>query len=119
MSDETFPVALGGRRWQIPHLPFRVLKKAQPRLLKRSRALAGESSDIGMILRLDEESLDDLAEAVFLAVQVADPSLTREVFLDLPFSAADLIGAMPSVIAACGLKVAQRAPAEEGGEEKK
>ncbi len=32
MSEETFEIALGGRRWAAPHLPFRVIKAIQPAL---------------------------------------------------------------------------------------
>lgn len=112
MSDETFPITLGGRTWALEHLPFRVLKKAQPKLLLRGNALY-EGGGNGVLLRLDEEALDDLAETAFLAVSVVDPSLTREAFLELRFTSADLLAALPNVMKACGLAVGARGLAEE------
>ena len=29
MSEEAFAVSLGGRRWAVPHLPFRAVKAIQ------------------------------------------------------------------------------------------
>ena len=34
MSEETFVVELAGRRWALPHLPFRLIKTIQPALFQ-------------------------------------------------------------------------------------
>lgn len=126
MSDETFPVTLAGQTWDLPRLPFRVCKKVQPRLLKRSRDLfggRGEASEPGfamaLALRLDEPVLDDLADAAYFAVSAVDPKLTREAFLELPFTSGELVAAMKPLLQACGLEVGERAAAAQGPQEKK
>ena len=105
MSDgETFRVALGGKSWDVPHLPFRVIKKVQPALFAIYTAAGGASMSSESVARLGEEDLDRLAEATWQTVAVADPTLTLADFLDLPFSVGDLINAFPAVAKAVGLR---------------
>jgi hypothetical protein len=104
MSEETFVVALGGRQWALPHLPFRAIKKIQPALFQTYAELGGAAISTANIAQLSEGQLDRLAEATYLAIAHVDPDLTREEFLDLPFSVGELMLAFPAVARAAGLR---------------
>lgn len=112
MSDETFPVSLGGRSWRLPHLPFRAIKAIQPALYDIYVAAGGPSMSSDSVARLGEAELERLAEATWRAVAHADPALSFADFLELPFSVGDLIQAFPSVAKAAGLRAAGTATAE-------
>lgn len=96
MSDETFPVELAGRRWNLPHLPFRLIKAIQPALFK-AYADAGEGA-------LNETQIDNLAQSAWRAISHVEPSLSFEDFLGLSFSVGDLFAALPAVAQAAGLR---------------
>ncbi len=100
MSEETFAVELAGRRWSIPHLPFRVIKSIQPALFKiyEEAAKAGPSA-------LSEAQIDNLAAAAWKAIAYVEPSITFDDFLAMPFSVADLLTALPAIAQAAGLRV--------------
>ncbi len=112
MSDETFPVALGGRAWALPHLPFRAIKAIQPALYDIYVAAGGPSMSSDSVARLGEKELERLAEATWRAVAHVDSALSFADFLELPFSVGDLIQAFPSVAKAAGLRAAQNATTE-------
>jgi hypothetical protein len=112
VSDETFPVSLGGRSWALPHLPFRAIKAIQPALYDIYLAAGGPSMSNDSVARLGEAELDRLAEATWRAVVSVDPALSLADFLELPFSVGDLIHAFPSVAQAAGLRAAGHATAE-------
>ena len=119
MSDETFPVSLGGRTWALPHLPFRAIKAIQPALYDIYIAAGGPAMSSDSVARLGEAELERLAEATWRAIAHVEPALTFADFIDLPFSVGDLIQAFPSVAKAAGL-VAQarrrrRRPSRENG----
>jgi hypothetical protein len=109
MSDETFLVSLGGRRWSLPHLPFRAIKKIQPALFQVYSELGGAAMSTASVTQLSEAHLDRLAEATYLAITNVDPELSRESFLDLPFSVGELMQAFPAVASAAGLRAVQSA----------
>jgi len=96
VSEETFAVELAGRRWDLPHLPFRLIKTIQPALFK-AYADAGEGA-------LNEAQIDNLANAAWRALSHVDPALSWEDFLALPFSIGDLFAALPAVAQASGLR---------------
>ena len=52
MSDEPFIVSLAGRRWALPHLPFRAVKKIQPALFQIYSELGGGAMTVGSIAQL-------------------------------------------------------------------
>ena len=106
MSEETFAVSLAGRRWRLPHLPFRAIKKIQPALFQIYAELGGAAISTSSVAELSETQLDRLAEATYLAIAHADPELSKEAFLDLPFSVGDLMLAFPAVANAAGLRAA-------------
>lgn len=98
MTDEPFAVELAGRRWELPHLPFRIVKSIQPALFKAysDAAQTGNSA-------LAESQIDALAGAAWRAIAHVDPTLSLDDFLSLPFSVADLLAALPAVAQAAGL----------------
>jgi hypothetical protein len=107
-------LTLGGRSWTLPEqLPFHACKKVQPRLLRRGLELFGgerPASLLATVAKLDEPTLDDLGDAAYHAVHVVDPHLTHAAFLALPIKAAELVGALPALLEACGLEIV---PAKE------
>jgi hypothetical protein len=119
MSEENFVVALGGRQWVLPHLPFRAIKKIQPALFRIYTELGGAAISTASVAELSETQLDQLAEATYLALAHVDPDLTRESFLDLPFSVGDLMQAFPALAKAAGLRPggAPESPASEAARE--
>ena len=116
MSEETFDVALGGKRWTLPHLPFRAIKAIQPALFDIYLAAGGPAISSDSVARLGEPELDRLAEATWRAIVHVDPALTYSDFLDLPFTVGELIQAFPSVAKAAGLRPGQDATREASPE---
>ncbi len=116
MSEETFEIALGGRRWAAPHLPFRVIKAIQPALFDIYLEAGGPSMSSDSVARLGEAQLDRLAEATWRAIAHVDPALSYADFLDLPFSVGELIQAFPSVAKAAGLRPGKSATPEASPE---
>lgn len=111
MPDETFPLSLAGRRWNLPHLPFRAIKAIQPALFAVYAGAGGAEMSSATIARLDEAQFDRLAEATWRAIAVVDPALAYADFLDLPFSVGELIEAFPAVARAAGLSATAKAEA--------
>ena len=118
MSDETFPVDLGGCHWDLPHLPFRLVKKIQPAVAAISRAFPTALDAQRALVNLDEAALDAIADVVFAAVNAVDgaPSMSKDAFYELPFASGNLVAALPSVLSACGMKIIAR---DEADSEKK
>ena len=104
MSEETFGIALAGKRWSLPHLPFRAIKAIQPALFDVYLAAGGASLTSDSVARLGEAELDKLAEATWRAIAHVEPALSFADFLELPFSVGELIQAFPSVARAAGLR---------------
>ena len=117
MNEETFPISLGGRRWSLPHLPFRAIKKIQPALFQVYAELGGAAMSTSSVAQLSEGQLDRLAEATHQAIAHVDPELSREAFLDLPFSVGDLMQAFPAVAKAAGLRAPSAADSTEAAQE--
>jgi hypothetical protein len=112
LSDENFEVTLGGKRWSIPHLPFRAIKAIQPALFDIYVAAGGSSMSSESVARLGETELDRLAEATWRAISFVDPGLAFADFLELRFSVGELIEAFPAVAKAAGLRPASEATRE-------
>ncbi len=104
MTDESFPVLLGGRRWDVPHLPFRVIKSIQPALFKIYSAAGGENMTTGSVAALGESEIESLAKTTWLAIAHVDRELSFEAFQELPFSVGDLLAAFPSIARSAGLR---------------
>jgi hypothetical protein len=112
VSDELFEVLLGGRKWAIPHLPFRAIKAIQPALFDIYVAAGGASMSSESVARLGESELDRLAGATWRAIAHVDPALTYADFLELPFSVGELIQVFPAIAKAVGLRPASEAAQE-------
>ena len=106
MTEDNFVVELAGRRWALPHLPFRIIKSVQPALFKAY----SDATQTGNAA-LAEEQIDALASATWRAISFIDPALSFDEFLALPFTVADLLTALPAVAEAAGLR-AQTATSE-------
>ncbi len=100
-----YPVLLGGVTFDVPSLPWRVVRELQPGLLGWVAAV-----DIGAdgrgVLRLTSDDLGRLADLVFqaLAVSPQGRAMTREAFDDLPMSALDIANSVNPILRACGLR---------------
>jgi hypothetical protein len=104
LREETFPVTLAGRRWDLPHLPFRAIKAIQPALFQVYTDAGGQAITTQSVAALGEVQIERLAEATWRAISQVDPALTYDAFLDLSFTVGDLILAFPSVAQAAGLR---------------
>jgi hypothetical protein len=100
VTDEPFIIELAGRRWSLPHLPFRIIKSIQPALFQ----VYSETLQMGAS-PLTESQIDNLAGAAWRAIAYVDPALGLDDFLSLPFSVADLFLILPVVAQAAGLRV--------------
>ena len=116
MSDETFTIALGGKSWALPHLPFRAIKAIQPALYAIYLAAGGPAMSSDSVARLDETDLERLAEATWRAIAHVDPALAYADFLELPFSVGELIQAFPAIAKAAGLRPGKDATQEASQE---
>ncbi len=104
MAEETFEIALGGRRWTLSRLPWRISHRVLPRALAQARALA-DGDEAAVLQRLDQHPLEEQVEIVALALQSVDPDATVEALGELHFSVADLAGALVQTMRACGLEI--------------
>ena len=102
MADETFLIELGGRRWELRRLPFGVLRKVQPALLRQAREITNGDA-ASAVYRLNEAALAKQAEAVALALRTVDPEMTSAVLDGMHFTPADLAIAVLQVLRACGI----------------
>jgi hypothetical protein len=113
LSDETFPVRLAGRSWELPHLSFRSIKAIQPALFRIYASAGGVEMSNSSIAALGEDDIEGLARATWRALSQVDPDLTLDAFMDLPFSVQDLLAAFPSVALAIGLRPADKLATSE------
>ena len=112
MSEETFRIALAGRSWALPHLPFRAIKAIQPALFQIYADAGGDAATSASVARLGEPQFDRLAQAAWRAIAVVDPALGYEDFLDLKFSVGELIQTLPALAKAAGLRATAPAAQE-------
>jgi len=113
VSEEMFTVALAGRAWALPHLPFRAVKAIQPALFAVYADAGGAEMSASSVAQLGEAQFDRLAEATWRAIAVVEPGLSYTEFLDLPFSVGELIQAFPAVAKAAGLRAAEESEATQ------
>ncbi len=105
MTEAPFVIELAGRRWSLPHLPFRLIKSIQPALFQ----IYADTAQMGAS-PLSEIQIESLAGAAWRAIAYVDPTLTFEDFQSLPFSVADLFAILPSVAQAAGLRAQTATP---------
>ncbi len=108
MDDEveSFPVTLGGRRWELPHLAGGVVRKLQPRLLRLNAAMRGETAEEAGF-RVDEAALEELTDIAVLALSQVDPGVTRGTLDGLRIRPVQLISAQIAFMRACGMEPAK------------
>ena len=104
MSEEMFVVELAGRRWELPHLPFRAIKSIQPALFQIYNDAGGPEMTTRSVAALGEVEIERLARATWQAIAHVDPHLSFDEFMEMAFSVSDLLTAFPSVAKAAGLR---------------
>jgi len=104
VTDDSFPVLLAGRRWDLPHLPFRAIKSIQPALFRIYDEAGGGDMTARSVVALGEAEIESLAKTTWLAIAHVDRELTFEAFQELAFSVSDLLSAFPSIARAAGLR---------------
>ena len=87
------PVRLGGHDWLVAPLSLRQILAIADFVPKLSTAGADH---------LSGERLAPLAEVLWHGLRRAHPRLTRDEFLDLPITIAELVAALPVVIEQAG-----------------
>ncbi len=117
-EDKTYPLTLGGKTWDIPELPFGVIKKLQPRLLARNHELVQAHAN-GGLGSLSEQALDDLADLVVIGVRQVDPDFDRTVLDAMRFRSAELLIAQTTLMRACGLEFIEKAESAEAASDPK
>ncbi len=104
MSDDSFVVELAGRRWTLPHLPFRAIMSIQPALFQIYEEAGGGAASTQGAVALGEAQIERLAQAIWRAINHVEPQLSYDDFTALPFSVGDLLSAFPAVARASGLR---------------
>jgi hypothetical protein len=103
-NEPVFVVKLGDRTWNLPKLPWGVVRKVQPPLLRQARHLA-EGDEAGMFRRFDEGAMARQTEAISIALRHVDPDATVGNLDAMHFTLGDLTLASIEVLRACGLDV--------------
>jgi hypothetical protein len=106
MSDETYKLELGGKSWDIPVLPFKLVKKIQPVILQVYTSLGGSALTVESMSNIDEAVLDKVLGAVQMVAGHVDKDVTVESLNELPFSVVDLMMTFPVLAQCCGFKPA-------------
>lgn len=94
MANRSRTIILAGGSFDVPMFPIRLNKIAYPICQKLhaaqviERAIAGEGK-----CDVSAEEMDDLTELAFVAVQAANPRITREEFDNWPISPPELVDA--------------------------
>jgi hypothetical protein len=100
-------VILAGCTWTIADLAPRQWRKVIPLVMQ----LKGVS-----LTTADEATFNLILDALYWSLQRNYPELGREVFLDLPIKFAEVLAAVPALMAACALDEAvERLPGEAPG----
>ena len=113
MSEGAFLVSLGGRRWSPAASSLPGDQENSASVVPGLFRLGGGAISTASVAQLSEAQLDRLAEATYLAIAHVDPELSRESFLDLPFSVSELMEAFPAVANSAGLRSTRAASAAQ------
>ncbi len=97
-----YPVTLGGYTFDVPSLPWRVVKQVQPGLL----ALVGGLPSNERGVRITAADADAIGNYIFQAIALSPQgqTLTREAFEELPIALLEMAEAVNPILRACGLK---------------
>jgi hypothetical protein len=95
----SYTITLGGQTYDIPSLPWRMVRDIQPDLL------AWFNKNEGNFLKTSTEDLEELSEIVLNVLKKTSQgqSLTQELFDDMPISLTEMVGAVTPILKACGL----------------
>jgi len=103
-------LVIGGRSFDLPHLPWRVAREIEPALYGVIQEFTSPDNTKGfgeLLLSMPREQLDGIVDAVFVAAQFSDKELTRETFDDLPFGRTDIARCIQPLCEALGFEQAQ------------
>ena len=90
MSAETKPMVLGGRTFEVPHLPLGVTIKLYPALCNLSN---GGFIDRWFGTGPTADDMVELTDVLFDVAAVAEPDLQREAFDALPVTPEEMLQA--------------------------
>ena len=97
-------ITLGGKQWVIPLLAARQNRIIDPLILKLMPIFAEMSKDqftgLGLVT---EESYRHFQEICFVAITRNDPTVTRDMFLDLPVTLTEMVSAFPIIAGQTGI----------------
>lgn len=110
-------ISLGGRSWPVPELAIRQLRAVRRPLIDLSDAIAetDEASTGERVMRLSTAQYEAMCEIVYQGLTRAHPTLTRDEFLDLACSDAEIFLAFLVVRRQSGVYITREvsAPAEQ------
>jgi len=112
-------VMLAGREWFVPELAMRQSRVVVPALMRVMPMLQEmQGGAPSAMAGLSEEHFENIIAIVHCALTRAYPTLTREEFLDLPASTAELIAALGVVTRQTGFfkRAEEATPGETKGE---
>ncbi len=104
--SQTYPLTLGGRRWELAELPFGIIRKLQPRLFRLAAPFVGAAAAQAPLL--SESVIEEMLDIVVDAIKTVDPTITRDALDALHFGVADLQAAQTAIMLACGLELRAR-----------
>jgi hypothetical protein len=96
-------ITLGEHTYAIPMLAPRQNRIVIPKLLALMKQMAGEDGKTINPLALDTASYDELLDLTWVAITRAQPTLTKDEFLDRPVTLMELITGMDVVAKQCGV----------------
>ena len=111
-------VTLGGRQWPVPELAIRQLRAVRRPLIDLTDAIAAtESETTGeRVMTLSTAQYESMCEVVYQGLTRAHPKLSRDEFLDLAASDAEIFLAFLVVRRQSGVYVTRDAEASIPGE---
>ena len=107
----TFLFSLGGRSWDLPHLPWKICRTGEPAVMGYYEAFLQSG---GLLTAIPAQRIDALADAAFAAISFVDPAMDRAAFDDLPFGVSELAASAEALARAVGLKPAKAEGASAG-----
>jgi hypothetical protein len=96
-------ITLGKHTYAIPMLAPRQNRLVVPKLLAMMKQMTGDDGKTPSALALDTASYDELLDLTWVAITRAQPTLTKEEFLDRPVTLMELIVAMDVISQQCGV----------------
>lgn len=111
MTNVNPKITIGGREFEIPLLAARQNMIIDPIILRLMPIFALISTDnVAGLTKIDEEYYKDFQEVVYVAITRANPQFTRDMFLDMPVTLQEMIGAFPTIAKQTGIFKEQKEP---------